>query len=246
MLLNCHCNNKIICSYPIFIPGQMWLECDGFSLLFTGFSHLRCERHYRSGHSCCEQEIIGPARRCTGHNPWDPWTTGGSSESSWSVHGKNITCTWLSAAVLYCLCQLLYPFICFSPHPRHSFVIEILFKPKCLQQVVANMRGSSAEEVATLVLSQPSLSGLQVRDTKTKVERGPSFFIFIIRSSRQLPWSLDYIFPVSIFYTLSIDRGLLSVQFSANVMGRWLQIIMQWSFAFPKRNYINPFSNWEL
>ena len=30
-------------------------------------------------------------------------------------------------------------------------------------QVTANMRGSSAEEVAERVLTQPSLSGLQVR-----------------------------------------------------------------------------------
>lgn len=43
----------------------------------------------------------------------------------------------------------------------HSFLLCFLFTPSGWQ-VVANMRGSSAEEVAERVLSQPSLSGLQV------------------------------------------------------------------------------------
>lgn len=41
-------------------------------------------------------------------------------------------------------------------NPFAFFCLIILF------QVVANMRGNSAQEVAERVLSQPSLSGLQV------------------------------------------------------------------------------------
>ena len=54
------------------------------------------------------------------------------------------------------------------PVPPPHTQIEPIFVLTLSWQVTANMRGSSTEEVAARVLSQPSLSGLQVRfETET-------------------------------------------------------------------------------
>jgi len=78
------------------------------------------------------------------------------------------------------------------PVPPPHTQIEPIFVLTLSWQVTANMRGSSTEEVAARVLSQPSLSGLQVRfETETM------FFFFIV-------------VPISSFQTKQPQRVLLA------------------------------------
>ena len=103
--------------------------------------HLTLGIRCHSGCSCGKSKIIDTEKRCTRYNTRDSWKIGGSSEGSGSVHGEHI----MSRVI--CL-LLAFRFCCFS---HFSW------------QVTANMRGSSAEEVAERILGQTSLSGLQVR-----------------------------------------------------------------------------------
>lgn len=91
-----------------------------------------------SGSPCRWQKVPNAAKRCTWYNTWNARKTGGTSEGCRSIYG---VCNFFHAEI---------------------FVIPVLVVWHISRQVTANMRGSSAEEVAERILSQTSLSGLQV------------------------------------------------------------------------------------
>ena len=117
-------------------------------------SCLSLEIKCSSGSSCCKSEIFNPEERCTWHNTRNSWKIGGTSEGRGSVHG---------AQIMFLVLWLLFGL------PRSVFLILSL-------QVTANMRGSSAEEVAERILSQTSFPGLQVSFEMKAFSPVPSIF----------------------------------------------------------------------
>ena len=94
-----------------------------------------------SGGSCGKPKSIDRQKRSIKHSTRDSGEIGGPSEGRWPVHCTHFVLSddFFSLILAFTFFSLIFSF-----------------------QVVANMRGNSAEEVAERVLSQPSLSGLQV------------------------------------------------------------------------------------
>lgn len=104
-----------------------------------------------SGCTSGEQKGIDWEKRSTRNSAWDSREIRGSFEGRWSIH---------------CMCIVIVMFLLIS-----AFAF---FDPMFSLQVVANMRGTDAEEVAERVKTQPSLSGLQVKFENSWGSQAPS------------------------------------------------------------------------
>ena len=158
---------------------SMWscrLEAGDHAVGFTScLCHMMsCLKKFTcsTGCSCCYEKIIDPTGRCERHNERDSWKVWGAFEGRWSVHGADI------------MSLFLFP---------HHTQIEPIFVLTLSWQVTANMRGSSTEEVAARVLSQPSLSGLQVRfETETMFLLSSLLLLFLYLVFRQNNHNMFY------------------------------------------------------
>lgn len=130
----------------VVLQSQVWCERYMELVIVLNLATVLPKQYFLfsfvlSGCTCGKQEGIDWENRSTRHSAWDSWEIGSPFEGGWSIH---------------CMRRVIAMLL------SHDLYFGSLYHPMFSLQVVANMRGTDAEEVAVRLKTQPSLSGLQV------------------------------------------------------------------------------------